>query len=220
MLFAKFILASTIEFLFFFIFTMKLFRFSVKDNILRFAVVSFILAFVSNTLQVESLQPISALINVFLFLFLTTIILRVRLLHSTIMVVISFVVFSLVQWLLINIFIKYRVFSEVLPYTDNGFVVQLATALVLGIVSVFVHLSNGGFSYIESSSRFYKQSLKGNKLFYLFLLLAIIVIALVNGLYLSAVYLPYYVYIVTVTILVILVILIYFSVRKDGQGDQ
>ncbi len=220
MLFAKFILASTIEFMSFFVFTMTLFRFSIKENIFRFAIVSFILAFVSNTLQVESLQSVSALINVFLFLFLTTIILRVRLLHSTIMVVISFVVFSLVQWLLVNICIRFNVFSEVRPYTDNGFLLQLATALMLCIISLFIHMSNGGFSYIESNSRFFKQSLKGNKLFYLFLLLAIIVIVLVNVFYLSSVYLPYYVYIVTITILVILVILIYFSIRKDGQVDK
>lgn len=220
MLFAKFILASTIEFMSFFVFTMTLFRFSIKENILRFAIVSFILAFVSNTLQVESLQSASALINVFLFIFLTTIILRVRLLHSMIMVVISFVVFSLVQWLLVNITLRFNVFSEVRSYTDNGFLLQLATAVMLGIISLFIRMSNGGFSYIESNSRFFKQSLKGNKLFYLFLLLAIIVIVLVNVSYLSSVYLPYYVYIVTITILVILVILIYFSIRKDGQVDK
>jgi hypothetical protein len=219
MLFVKFILASSIEFLSFFVFTMTLFRFNVKENLLKFCTVSVILSFVSNTLQVESLQSVSALVNVFLFVFLTTIILRVRLIHSTTMIVLSFVVFSLVQWLLINLFINYKVFPEVLPYTNNGFVIQLATAIVLGIISLFIFKSNGGFSYIESSSRFYKKSMQGNRLLYLSLFVAIFVIVFVNVFYLSSIALPYYVSIVTVTIIIILVLLIYFSIRKDGHND-
>ncbi|MFC5701249.1 hypothetical protein ACFPVX_08125 [Cohnella faecalis] len=219
MLFAKFILASTVEFLSFFIFAMVLFRFSVKEALLKFIIASLIFSFVSNTLQVESLQNISPLVNIFLFVFLITIILRVRLLHSIVMVAITFVAFSLVQWLLLTIFLKAHLFNEILPYTNNGFALQLSTALTLCIISAFIFMTNGGFSYIQSSSRFYKETFKGNRLFFLFLLLALLEIILVNIFYLASVDLPYYIYFVSITIMIILVLLIYFSIRKDGRRD-
>ncbi len=219
MLFIKFITASTIEFSSFFIFSMILFRFQVKEYVLKFFFASIFFSLVSNTLQLESLQEISPLVNVFLFVFLLTIILRVRLLHSIIMVVITYVVFSLVQWLLLSIYLKLDVFDEVLAYTDNAFVVQLSTAIMLVVISLFVYKSNGGFSYIESSSRIYKSNFKGNRFFYLSLFLALLVIILVNGFYLASINLPYYIYLVSVIIIVILVLLIYYSIRKDGGHD-
>lgn len=220
MLFSQFIIASTLEFVSFFIFSMAIFRFPAKQYIMQFFVASFIFSLVSNTLQLESLQNISPLLNVFLFVFLITIILRVRLTHSIIMVVLTYVVFSLVQWLLLTIFLKAGLFEEILPYTPNGFILQAATALTLSIISVFIYKSNGGFSYIKSSSRFYKENFKGNRLFFLSLFFAMIIIVFVNGFYLASVSLPYYIYFVSITIIIILVILIYFSVRKDGKDDQ
>ncbi|MFC4305037.1 hypothetical protein ACFO1S_16515 [Cohnella boryungensis] len=198
---------------------MVLFRFNVREYLTKFFIASILFSMVSNTLQLESLQQISPLINLFMFVFLITIILRVLLFHSIIMVVITFVVFSLVQWLLLSIYLKLDVFAEVLPYTDNAFVVQYSTAVVLGIISLFIYKTNGGFSYIEGSSRVYKRNMKGNKLFYLFLFLAMLTIILVNGFYLASINLPYYIYIVAVTIIIILVLLIYYSIRKDGAND-
>jgi hypothetical protein len=219
MLFSQFIIASTLEFLSFFIFAMTLFRFPPRQYLMQFIVASFIFSLVSNTLQLESLQNISPLINLFLFIFLISIILRVRLPHSIIMVVLTFVVFSLVQWLLLTIFLKLGLFEEILPYTVNGFILQVATAVALCIISIFVHKSNGGFSYIKSSSRFYKENFRGNRLFFLSLFFAMTIILLVNGFYLASVSLPYYIYFVSIAIIIILVILIYFSIRKDGKDD-
>lgn len=82
MSFIMFIAASMLEYISFFIFVLVLFRFSIKEYILKFMLGSLILAFVSNTVQTESLQDISPLINVFILFFLITIILRTKLFHS------------------------------------------------------------------------------------------------------------------------------------------
>jgi len=69
MSFIMFILASMLEYTSFFIFVMVLFRFTIREHIAKFILGSLILAFVSNTIQTESLQDISPLINVVILFF-------------------------------------------------------------------------------------------------------------------------------------------------------
>jgi len=220
MQFIQFILASMLEYVTFSTFAMVLFRFSVKEHLAKFLLSSFILALVSNTLQVESLQNISPLINVFFLIFLLSIILRIRLFHSMIMVVISYLTYTLIQWLLLTIFIKMGLFEEIKPYTFAGYFLQAASAFVLVLISLFIHYTNGGFSYIRSSSRFFKEEFKGNRLFLITLIVSLIVVFAVNGMYIGSVVLPLYFYSISIIILLILVILIYFSVRKDNTYDK
>ncbi|BBI32252.1 hypothetical protein [Cohnella abietis] len=220
MQFIQFISASMFEYITFSIFAMLLFRFPVKEYIAKFCLSSFILALVSNTLQVESLQNISPLINVFLLIFLLSIILRIRLFHSIIMVVISYLTYTLVQWLLLTIFIKLGLYEEIKPYTSSGYVLQAASGICLVLISLFIYFTKGGFSYIQSSSRFFKDEIKGNRMFTVTLVLSLFVVFVVNGMYIGSVGLPYYFYTISIIILLILVILIYFSVRKDNKNDK
>ncbi|MBB6633764.1 hypothetical protein [Cohnella thailandensis] len=215
MAFIMFIAASMLEYISFFIFVMVLFRFSVKENILRFILGALILAFVSNTLQTESLQDISPIVNVFILFFLTTIILRVRLFHAFIMVVMGYVTQALVQWLLYMILINSNAVDEFVPYTASGYALQLLTFFFVCLISGFIYLSKGGFGYIQSSSRFYKDSIKGNKLFLIFLVLGLIILFAVNVLYMTNSRMIDSISVVAISLIAILLVLIYFSIRKE-----
>ncbi len=218
--FAGFILASTLEFMGYFIFALVLFRFSVREHGLKFLLLSVILSFVSNTLQIESLQDISPLVNVFLFVFLLTIILKIRLLHALIMSVIAYIAFVLVQWLLYMLLIRYGVFENIEPYTWSGFVLQGLTAFTLIAAAGLIHLRKGGFSYIQSDSRFFKDTFRGNKWFVFFLMLGLVNVMLANIVFLTnLIKVPTYLYTFSIVFVIIMVILIYFSIRKDDSGD-
>lgn len=215
MSFIMFILASMFEYTSFFIFVMVLFRFTIREHIAKFILGSLILAFVSNTIQTESLQDISPLINVVILFFLITIILRTRLFHSFVMLVIGYVAQALVQWLLVSVLIHYKVFNQINSYTRNGYIVQVLTFLIMCLISAFIYATKGGFSYIQSNNRFYKDSLKGNRLFITFLVLGLLVLFFANFLYMTSSNLPDYLYSIAIATIIILIILIYFSIRKD-----
>lgn len=217
MLFITFIGASILEYLSLLVFCISLFRFNVKEFFAKLVLSSVILSFVSNTMQVESLQDIAPVINVILLLFLVTIILRTRLLHSIIMVVISYVGFSLVQWILYTITIRFGLFESIVTYTKSGFFLQGITAVVMFLISAFLKWQKGGFGYIQSAGRFYKESYKDNKLFLAGLLLGLVVVFGINLFYLTSVEVPTYLYTVALIIIVTLVVLLYFSVRKDDR---
>lgn len=214
-----FIFASTLEFISIFTFAMVLFRFSLRDHLPKFILSSIILSFVSNTLQSESLQDVSPLIIVFLLFFLISIILRIKLLHSLIMVAISYITFSFVQWVLFTLLIHFKVYAVIEPYTWPGYSLQIFTFLTMTFVSWTVVVRKGGFGYIQSSSRFYKETFKGNKWFVIFLVTGLILLFAVNFMFLTSYHIDSYLYTIAIIILSILIILIYFSIRKDGSGD-
>jgi len=216
MSFIMFIAASMLEYISFFIFVMVLFRFSVKENILKFALGSVILAFVSNTVQTESLQDISPLVNVFILFFLLTIILRTKLFHSFIMVAIGYVAQSLVQWLLVTILIHFGVFDQITTYTGNAYRVQVMTFFVMCLISGFIRVTKGGFSYIQSSSRFYKDTFRGNKLFAIFMVLGLVVLFAGNIFYMTYERLSDSFATICIVVVAILTVMIYFSIRKEG----
>ncbi|CAM3838718.1 hypothetical protein COLU111180_10280 [Cohnella lubricantis] len=218
MLFLTFIVSSIFECMSLFILCMALFRFQIKEFFSKFLISSVILAFVSNTLQVESLQDIAPLVNVVLLIFLATIILRTRLLHSIIMVVISYIIFTLVQWLIYTIVIKEGLFNNIVTYTWSGFFLQGVSGCVMLLLAGTIIYRKGGFSYIQSSGRFYKESFRDNRLFLICLLLALIVVFGTNVFYLTFDKIPTYLYTVAIIIIVVLVVLLYFSVRKDDRS--
>lgn len=219
MSFIMFIFASTLEFISIFTFAMVLFRFPLRDHLSKFVLSSIILSFVSNTLQSESLQDISPLIIVFLIFFLVSIILRVKLLHSLIMVAISYVTFSFVQWVLFTLLIHFKVFTAIEPYTWPGYSLQIITFLSMSLISWTVIARKGGFGYIQSNSRFYKETFRGNKWFVIFLITGLVLLFAVNVMFLTSYHIDSYLYTIAIIILSILIILIYFSIRKDGSGD-
>jgi len=178
--FIGFIIASTLEYVSYFLFALVLFRFSVREHGLKFLLSSVILSFVSNTLQIESLQDISPLVNVFLMVFLLTIILKIRLLHALIMGIIAYIALVLVQWLLYTLLLYYGVFESFEPYTWSGFVLQGLTAFSLLAAAALIYLRKGGFSYIQSDSRFFKDTFRGNKWFLFFLMLGLVNVMLAN----------------------------------------
>jgi len=69
MKFFEFIFFSMLEYLSFFYFILVLFRFNIKENVLKFVIFSVVLSLVSNTFQTESLQAISPLIQAAFMIF-------------------------------------------------------------------------------------------------------------------------------------------------------
>lgn len=217
--FVGFLIASTLEYASYFLFALVLFRFSVREHGLKFLLSSVILSFVSNTLQIESLQDISPLVNVFLMVFLLTIILKIRLLHALIMGGIAYLALVLVQWLLYTMLLNRGVFESFAPYTWSGFVLQGLTAFTLAAIAGVIRLRKGGFSYIQSDSRFFKDTFRGNRWFLFFLLLGLVNVMLANIVYLTnKIKVPTYLYTFSILFVIIMVILIYFSIRKDDSG--
>lgn len=215
MKFTGFLLFSTLEYIAFFYFVLVLFRFDIKENLLKFGIFSLVLSFVSNTLQIESMRAISPLIHLALMIFFITFLLRVHIFNASIMIVTSYVIYYMVQWLLSGVVIHFKMFDEILPYTYNAFIMQTASAIMIFLFALVTYFQKGGFSFVDNNSRLKRSKIfvRANRYFIIFLFLSITVVVLGNIAFIVSKTPPYL--IVSIFLFISLLGLIYISVKRD-----
>ncbi|WP_372661453.1 hypothetical protein [Cohnella sp.] len=217
--FAGFLFFSSLEYFSLFCLMLVLFRFEVKDNLIKFGVFSLVLCFVSNTLQMESLQTVSPLIHISLYIFFFIFFLRIHVLNAAIMAVTGQVVFFIVQTILIVLVLQLGLLEEIAPYTKNAFIIQAATAFTMFMIALVTYFQKGGFSFIDNSSKFKRKRIfvKENRLFIIFFTLSVIVTVWANLLFLISKKPPFL--FISFFLFIVLVGLIYTSMKRDGTKN-
>jgi len=217
MKFFEFIFFSMLEYLSFFYFILVIFRFGLKENMPKFFVFSLILSLISNTFQTESLQTISPIIQASLMIFFVLFFLRVHILNSILMVVTGYLTYAIIQWTIIAITLHISGEKEVVPYTNQAFIIQAASAFLFFIFAFIIYLQKGGFSFVDTSSRFKRSRffVKENRLFILYLSIALFVTFISNILLIESNNPPYLLF--SILFILFLLGLIYISVKRDEQ---
>ncbi len=217
--FAGFVFFSTLEYMALFYLMLVLFRFDIKENLLKFGVFSVVLCFVSNTLQMESLQAISPLVHVALYIFFIMIFLRLHFFNAAIMAVTGHVIAFMVQAILIVVVLKLGLMEGIAPYTTDAFIIQAATAFIMFMIGLTTYFQKGGFSFIDNNSRFKRTRIfvKENRLFIIYLALSVIVTVLSNLLFLISKDPPFLM--ISIFLFIVLVCLIYASTKRDERKN-
>jgi hypothetical protein len=213
--FIGFVFFSTLEALSLFYFLLVLFRFDIRSNILKFGVISVVLSLVSNSLQTESLQAISPLVQAALCILFVAFLLRVHIFHASTMVITGYVFYAMIQTAIAGITNHFNFAPR--PYTVGAFILQAVSSILMFLFALTIYLKKGGFSFVDTNSRLKKKKLfvKQNKLFIVFLLAAIVIIFITNFLYIITPNPPYM--LLTILLLVSLVGLVSLSIRKDEE---
>jgi hypothetical protein len=217
MQFAGFMFFSTIEYLAYFCFILVLFRFSVRENFLKYAVFSIVLSLVSQSLQTEFLQAISSLIQTILIILFFHFFLKVTLFNATIMVITDYLISFIVQWTFAGMYMHFGIVHELIPYSRDGYLLQLSSATVMTLLTALISTLKGGFSFVENHNRINKTKFfsKQNRLFILFIVISVFTIFIANVLSMIYENPPYL--LVSIILLVSMLILIMLTVRKDEQ---
>lgn len=218
--FAAFVLFSTIECVAYVYFTLKLFRFSVREYIWKFVLFAIVLSFVSNTLQVESLSALSPIITAALLISFFSFLLKIHIFNAAIMVVTGYVINFIVTFMIISGTAHFSGISEVIPYTTTAYIIQGASSFVMAMLGMVTSLQNGGFSFIHNRSRVQKTKIfsKENKSFIIFLAISIIMIFLANLWYTLSSEVPYL--FIAIMLLISLIGLLYLSIKREGQQND
>lgn len=214
--FAGFLFFSSLEYFSMFYLMLVMFRFELKGNLVRFGVYSLVLPLVSNTLMMESLQTVSPLIHIALYLFFFTFFLRIHLLNAAIMAVTGHVITFIVQTILIVMVMQLGLLEHIAPYTRNAFIIQSATAFSMFMIGLVTYLQKGGFSFIDNGSKFKRTRIfiKGNRLFIVFFTLSVIVTVWANLLFIISNNPPFL--LIAGLLFVVFVGLLYTSMKRDG----
>jgi hypothetical protein len=217
MTFLLFILFSTLEYLSSLTLLLVLFRFNVKENVVKFLVSSILLSLISNTLIQQNLEPISPLVQLLVFVFLVYVILRVSIFNSIIMVFTIYFIFGLVQITLIMILTHFGVIEKVEVYKFSAFITQATSSFYIFLFALIVYFKHGGFSFVDHNSSRRKAVLlnKSNRTFFIALVIAFIIFILINLLYNNSTHPPYL--IIAVIALVTLASLLYLAIKRDDN---
>jgi hypothetical protein len=218
MTFFLFILFSTLEYFSSLTLLLVLFRFNVKEHFLKFLISSILLSLISNTLIQQNLDSISPILQLLVFVFLVTIILRVSIYNSIIMVFTIYFIFGLVQTTLIMMYTHFGVVEEVEIYTFSAFITQLSSSFYMFLFSLIVYLRNGGFSFIDYNNSKRKLLLfnKSNRVFFIAIIIALILFIFVNVLYYNSSH-PNYL-LISIIFLITLMTLLYLSLKRDDNN--
>ncbi|WEK55244.1 MAG: hypothetical protein P0Y55_04045 [Candidatus Cohnella colombiensis] len=213
--FAMFIFFSTLEVITFFCFVLVLFRFPVKPYIWQFTIVSFMLSLVSNSLQQEELQQISSIVQIVLCICFVVFFLKVHYFNAMMMIITGYIVVFIIQSILLGVFLHYEVFTSIKAYTVDGYIVQTISSSLVFLFSLLIYVFKGGFSFIDSTSRFKRQKLfvRENRVYFIFLVLAILIVAGSNFIYQRASHPPFLM--ISVILTLALVALLSLSIKKD-----
>jgi hypothetical protein len=169
---------------------------------------------VSNSLQIESLQAVSALIQAIMVIFFVAIFLRVHFLNAAIVVVTGYIINFIVQWLVLIVTIHFSGSEVIVPGSSKGFIVQLASSCVMLLITLIIYLQRGGFGFIDHESRAKRSKVftKQNRPLIIFISLSIVLTFLTNLLY--NFYRPPYL-IIAIVLFIVLIGLLYICMKKD-----
>jgi hypothetical protein len=214
--FLWFIFFSAMEYFSSLMLLLTLFRFNVKEHFTKFLISSIILSIISNSLIQQGLESVSSLLQLLLFLFLVTIILRVNLVNSGFMVITTYFIFGVVQTTLLMIYLHFGIIEKAEPYQFSGYLLQATSSCFMFLFSIIIARSHGGFSFVDQrSSRKPGKTLfnKSNRQLLIAMAITVVVFILMNLLYFYSKHPNYLV--IAIIFIMNMVTLLYLSVRRD-----
>ncbi|MDB4867394.1 MAG: hypothetical protein JWR03_1727 [Cohnella sp.] len=218
MKFIEFMFFSTLENIAFIYFILTMFRFHVRESMLKFIIVAIVLSLVSNSLLTESLQAVSSLLQAVLMICFVAFFLRVHLFNSLIMVITGYVINFIVQWIIIAMAMHFSGSVEIIPASPKAFIVQAASSSIMCLFGLITYHQKGGFSFIDHESRSKRSKIFVRENRPLILLVAFsIVLTFVANVLLYTQHTPYL--IISILLFVALTGLIYICVKRDEHGN-
>lgn len=214
--FLFFIVFSTLEYLSSLTLLLALFRFNIKENFLKFLISSIILSFISNSLIQQGFEPISSLVQLLLFLFLVTLILRVNFINSIFMVITTYFIFGVVQTTLLMIFLHFGVMQKAEPYHFSGYLLQGTSSFYMFLFSGIILYKQGGFSFVDQgNSKISRKTLfnKANRGLLIAIVSTIVIFVLMNLIYFYSKS-PNYL-LIAIVFMINLLTLLYLSIKRD-----
>lgn len=218
--FIGFITFSTLEYIALFFMSLILFRFDIKDNIIKFLYFSIVLCFVSNTLQTESLRTVSPLIHIALYIPFAMYFLRINFFNSAVMMITGQVIYMMTQWIIIVSILESGILTSIEPYTRNAYIIQSATAFILFLIGLITYIQKGGFSFIDHNSRIKrtKNIVFERRLFIFFLIFSVVITSASNIYFVVSNNPP--LLMITILMIIALVGLLYTCMKRDDHVND
>lgn len=215
----KYITISALEYLSLFIFILVQFRFSIKENIAQIGFISLLLSFVSYSFVNADLNVVFPVIQFIFVLLYIHLVMKVSIFNSMIMFFTGYIVFGLAQTCIVAAARHLDlVDGQMQAGTDEAYVIQLITIILMLIFSTIIVIMKGGFSFIEARSRFSRKTFTGkNRIFIGFIVIAFVVTMVSNVVILENKNPPNLE--IASILLVMLLLLFYLSLRRDEVND-
>lgn len=217
--FLAFLFFSTLEYLGFIFFILALFRFSIREHAPKFILFSVLLSFVSNSLQGESFQAFSSLIQALIMVSFVAFFLRVHIFNSVIMVITGYVINFVVQWILYALVMHFTGSIELTPGTPKAYITQAASAFTMFAFGVAILIFKSGFSFIDYETRSTRSKIftKENRPLLFLIVFSLVLTFLANFFLNQMKNTPYL--LVALILLVAFLGLLYFCVKKDEKAN-
>jgi len=215
----KFVFFSFLEYFSSFVFILVQFRFSVRENSGKVALISVLLSFVSYSFINADLRDVSPLVQNAIFLIYIWMVLKVNLLNSLIMLFTGYTVFGLIQTCIVAVLSHLGYITgelEIGAHITN--MVAVYSSIAMFAVSTSTYLLKGGFSFVGTRGRINKKRFTRQYIgFVVYIVLAFVVTFLTN-IYLLSMKHPSYLASAFV-LLAVLILLFYISFKKDESVD-
>lgn len=214
-----FVIFSSLEYLSVFFFLFALFRFEIKEQILNSIICSVIMSFVSHMFMLEHLSSISSIVQFFILIFFLRLLLRTSWFYSSMMLLIGYIVFALNQTAMLALLKHYNVFKDdVVPYTNQAFLLQGLSCLLLFLYTGFIRFNKGGFSFIEHDGRIKRNFINRSNVTFFVVMIISIIITFISNYWIGSEANPPLV-LISFMLLLPLLFLIYLSVKKETADD-
>lgn len=216
----KYIVIQSFEYLSLFIFILVQFRFSLKENITQIGLISLLLSFVSHSFIDSGMNGIFPLIQLIFVMLYIQLVMKVSIINALIMFFTGYIVFGVAQVCILAAAMHLGIVQgNVDAGTNDAYLIQVITILLMSLLSFVIFFYKGGFSFIEARSRFSKVSFTGkNRTFALFIGFAFIV-SIIANIFIVEGDNPPLLGIAFIN-LILLLILFYLSIRRDEVDDR
>ncbi|MFC5530144.1 hypothetical protein [Cohnella yongneupensis] len=215
----KYIIFSLVEYLSSFVFILIQFRFTLKENISQILLISLLLSFVSYSFMSADLSAFFPLIQLIIVLLYIQMAMKVSIFNALIMFFTGYIVLGVAQTCIIALAMHLQfIEGELKAGTDSGYVLQFISSCMMLLFSFLTYKLKGGFSFIESRSRFSKKTFTGKNMVFISFIILAFVITIVSSIVILEYENPPYLLIASI-LLVILVLLFYLSLRRDEAVD-
>jgi hypothetical protein len=211
--FLAYVTATTIEGICIFVMGLNLFRFKPREHIAAIAIANFIVSITNYLMEhYNFLYDYSAIFNVLVMILVFIFLLRISVIDSIIMTVMTFAIVFVVQLLMIYVFTLYNNGTlKQLRLEDAKYYLQVLSGLVLLGISWFLNKKHWWFTFIPFKRSFKIRFTKVN-----------VGIVAASGLFvvLLAVFVNMNNLLLLITIfLVLLLVILCFSVKKEKKYD-
>lgn len=213
-----FYLFSLFEYLAIFTLMFALFRFELKEYLTEMVVLSFIMTFFSHYLRAFlKINDFAPFVLLLVLIILFWVVCRIPIFYSSVMVVTSYLMYGIFQYITFIILSKFIVISldEITLNSEAGYLLQITTIIPTLLVSFGLRRMNLGFGFIPTG--FVRVKFRG---YNLALLITVCLSAILFGFFNYWIFARGKFVLISLVFLAILGALIYLSKERDIKNDR